>query len=95
MLVKTKLLFQNFQNGGDSVCDYYEISDLPLVLQAKDIQSILGISKTKTYELMNSKDFPTIYLNKRMVVSKDAFLDWLNQDKRKIKRRAIYVSQHN
>lgn len=74
---------------------YCSEETLPLVLSAKDIQSILGISKTKTYALMNSRDFPTIYLNKRMVVSKDAFLDWLNQDKRKIKRRAIYVSQHN
>lgn len=71
------------------MCDYYDADDLPLVLQAKDIQAILGISKGKTYELMNSRDFPTIYLNKRMVVFKDAFLDWLNQDKRKIKRRAI------
>lgn len=74
---------------------YNSWESLPLVLGAKDIQAILGISKGKTYALMNSKDFPTIYLNKRMVVSRDAFFDWLNQDKRKIKRRAIYVSQHN
>ena len=67
---------------------------LPLVLQAKDVQKILGISKGKTYELMNAKDFPTIYLNKRMVVTTGAFFDWLSQDKRKIKRRAIYVSKY-
>lgn len=66
---------------------------LPLIMQAKDVQSVLGISKGKTYELMNSSDFPTIYLNKRMVVSREAFFDWLNQDKRKIKRRPIYVSR--
>lgn len=70
---------------------YCSKEELPLVLNAKDIQSILGISKGKTYELMNSKDFPTIYLNRRMVVSKESFFEWLNQDKRKIKRRAIYV----
>ena len=64
---------------------------LSIVLQAKDIQAILGISKGKTYELMNSVDFPTIFIGKRMVVPKDAFLDWLNDDKRKIKRRPIYV----
>lgn len=66
---------------------------LPLILQAKDIQMILGISKGKTYEIMNSADFPTIHLNKRMVVSKDKFYEWLNKDSRKIKRRAIYVSR--
>ncbi len=72
---------------------YHSQDELPLVLQAKDVQSILGISKGKAYEIMNSKDFPTIYLNKRMVVSRDSFFDWLNQDKRKIRRRAIYVSK--
>lgn len=70
----------------------YSVEQLPLVLQAKDIQALLGISKGKTYELMNSRDFPTVFLNKRMVVPRDAFFKWLNQDKRKIKRRAIYVT---
>lgn len=71
----------------------YSVEQLPLVLQAKDIQALLGISKGKTYELMNSRDFPTVFLNKRMVVPRDAFFKWLNQDKRKIKRRAIYVTR--
>lgn len=70
--------------------DYPSTNDLPLVLQAKDVQAILGISRGKAYELMNSVDFPTIFIGKRMMVPKDAFLDWLNNDKRKIKRRAIY-----
>ena len=52
---------------------YSSWEKLPLILQAKDVQTILGISKGKTYELMNSADFPTIHLNKRMVVSKDKF----------------------
>lgn len=73
--------------------NYSSWESLPLVLQAKDVQMILGISKGKTYEIMNSADFPTIHLNKRMMVSRDKFFEWLNQDKRKIKRRAIYVSR--
>lgn len=80
---------ENFMKRSDRMIQYCSKEELPLVLNAKDIQSILGISKGKTYELMNSRDFPTIYLNRRMVVVKDAFLDWLVQDKRKIKRRAI------
>lgn len=75
------------------IYNYSSWDSLPLILQAKDIQMILGISKGKTYEIMNSADFPTIHLNKRMVVSKDKFYEWLNQDNRKIKRRAIYVSR--
>lgn len=75
------------------IYDYSSWDSLPLILQAKDIQMILGISKGKTYEIMNSADFPTIHLNKRMMVSKDKFYEWLNKDSRKIKRRAIYVSR--
>ena len=67
--------------------NYCSEEDLPIIMQAKHVQSVLGISKG------NSSDFPTIYLNKRMVVPKDKFFEWLNQDKRKIKRRAIYVSR--
>lgn len=70
---------------------YQDAEHLPLVLQAKDVQAILGISKGKAYELMNCVDFPTIFIGKRMVVPRDAFFDWLNNDKRKIKRRPIYV----
>lgn len=66
---------------------------MPIVLQAKHVQMILGISRGKTYEVMKSNDFPTIYIGKRMVVTREAFFEWLNQDKRKIKRRAIYVSK--
>lgn len=69
---------------------YNSLESIPMILNAKDIQAILGISKGKTYELMNTKDFPTIYLNKRMVVTREAFFDWLNQDNLKIKRRAIH-----
>ena len=72
---------------------YYSEESLPLILQAKDIQAILGISKGKTYELMNSRDFPTIFLNKRMVVPKDKFFEWLYQDRRKVKRVPIFLSR--
>ena len=72
---------------------FYSEKDLLLVLQAKDVQNILGISKGKTYELMNLSDFPTIFLNKRMVVPKDKFFEWLlYQDKRRVKRKPIFLS---
>lgn len=69
--------------------EYCNWDDVPLVLSAKDVQKILGLSKGKTYELMNSEQFPTIFVNKRMLVTKDAFIAWLTKDERQIKRRAI------
>lgn len=65
------------------------MDDLPLILQARDIQAILGLSKTKVYELLNRKSFPTVCIDKRMVVPRDAFFQWLNEDSQKIRRRAI------
>lgn len=72
---------------------FYSEEQLPLILQAKDIQLLLGISKGKTYELMNSRDFPTVFLNKRMIVPRDAFFEWLSEDKRRIKRQPIFLSR--
>lgn len=72
---------------------FYSEEQLPLILQAKDIQLLLGISKGKTYELMNSRDFPTVFLNKRMIVPRDAFFEWLSEDKRGIKRQPIFLSR--
>ncbi len=69
--------------------EYCNWDDVPLVLSAKDVQKILGLSKGKTYELMNSEQFPTIFVNKRMLVTKEAFIAWLTKDERQIKRRAI------
>ena len=69
--------------------EYCNWDDVPLVLSAKDVQKILRLSKGKTYELMNSGQFPTIFVNKRMLVTKEAFIAWLTKDERQIKRRAI------
>lgn len=74
--------------------NYNSMHDLPLVLQAKDVQAILGLSKGKTYEIMNREDFPTIRLSKRMVVTTESFFEWLSQDKLKIKRRAINNAEY-
>lgn len=58
---------------------YNNIDDLPITLTAIDIANILGISRNSAYALCNSKDFPTIRLGKRIIISKDAFVNWINQ----------------
>lgn len=60
-----------------------EIQDYPPVLQACHIQELLGFSNGKTYELLRSKDCPTVKCGKRMVVPRDLFWEWfLNQAKK-------------
>lgn len=50
---------------------------LPLVLEVKDIQDILGISRTTAYALVNREDFPAFRSGNRIKVSKAALFEWM------------------
>ena len=56
---------------------YTSYDQLPLMLNAEDVQNVLGLSRAKTYQIMHSADFPLELYGKRMLVTKDKFLDWL------------------
>lgn len=57
---------------------FTSFEDMPLFLSAPQIAQILGISRAGAYQLMHAKGFPTIRLGKRMVVSKEQMLNWLD-----------------
>lgn len=59
--------------------------DLPLILNAKIVKEILGISKASVYNLFRSEDFPSFCIGKRMLIAKDAFILWLQKQDNKIK----------
>ena len=50
---------------------------LPLMLNAGQLSETLGISRAGAYELMHSKGFPTLKIGKRMMVSKDQLIKWV------------------
>ena len=56
---------------------YTSYDELPLALSADEIAQVLGISRSRAYELLHSKGFPTLKLNKRLVVMKDKLLVWI------------------
>ena len=56
---------------------YVTYEQLPLMLNAEDIQAVMNISRAMAYQLMHRDDFPTIVIGKRMVVPRDKFLEWL------------------
>lgn len=56
---------------------YVKKEEYPSVLDAKHIQSILGIGERQTYELLNSGQFHTVRIGRMIKVSKDVFLKWL------------------
>ena len=57
---------------------YTSYDQLPLALCADDVAAVLGISRANTYMLMHSKDFPTIFIGKRMIVPRDKFIEWMD-----------------
>jgi len=44
----------------------------------KDIQNIFQLGRDKTYQLMNSRGFPTIKIGKTSYVPKDKLEKWIN-----------------
>ena len=53
--------------------------ELPLFLSAKLVAQTLGIGRASAYELMREKDFPAIRIGSRIVVPKDKFRQWVEQ----------------
>lgn len=51
---------------------------LPMILGADEISLILGVSRAKAYQLFRKKDFPTIKIDRRLLVSRDQFFAWLD-----------------
>lgn len=47
------------------------------VMNAKQVAEYLGISKQGAYNLMNTESFPTLRVGKRLLVSTDRFLEWI------------------
>ena len=54
--------------------------ELPYFINVQELADILGIAISSCYELMHEKDFPTIRIGKRLVVLKDKFLIWVNEN---------------
>lgn len=60
--------------------NYKELSELPITLTADMIGKILNISRASSYNLLNSKGFPTLKIGKRMIVPKEAFIQWIKEN---------------
>ena len=53
--------------------------ELPLYLNALDISKLLGVSKSKAYELMSRNERPSIKLGGRVLVEREKFINWLDK----------------
>lgn len=55
-----------------------------LVLNAEEVANYLGVSRATGYRLLNSPDFPTLRIGKRMLVTREALLLWIKINTNKI-----------
>jgi len=50
---------------------------LPDILDARQLANALRISRAGAYNLLSSKDFPTLHIGRRKLVMKDDLIEWL------------------
>lgn len=50
-----------------------------LAISIDDFAAMLGIGKTKAYELSRRNDFPAIRLGRRVVIPVDKLKEWLEK----------------
>ena len=64
------------------VSTYHSYDDLPLFLNAELISKVLGVSLSSAYELMHDKEFPAVHVGSRIVVPKEQFQQWVEEQMR-------------
>lgn len=61
---------------------YKTYNEYPDVLNVSDIQELLGIGRKQAYELVHSKQFHVIKVGKRIKVSKNILISWIEGGKK-------------
>lgn len=59
---------------------YKSYDELPLFLNAEMAARLLGISISSMYELMHEKGFPVLKIGTRLVVPREKFREWVEQN---------------
>lgn len=54
------------------------MENLMVVYSVAQVSEILGISRSRSYELFNQEDFPSFYFGKLHRITKEAFNNWIN-----------------
>ena len=59
---------------------YKSYDELPLFLNAATVASVLGVSPSSGYELIHESGFPSLRIGNRIVVPKERFIQWVEQN---------------
>ena len=69
----------NERNDSLRESKFKSYQDLPLTLTAPEVGEVLGISRASAYELVRSKGFPHMKIGTRILVPRDKFIQWIDQ----------------
>ena len=69
----------NERNDSLRESKFKSYQDLPLTLTAPEVGEVLGISRASAYELVRSKGFPHMKIGTRILVPRDKFLAWIDE----------------
>ena len=61
------------------ISTYHSYDELPLFLNAELVAKVLGVSISTAYEVMHEPGFPVLRVGSRMVVSKEKFIQWAEE----------------
>ena len=61
------------------ISTYHSYDELPLFLNAELVAKVLGVSISSAYELMHEKGFPSLRIGSRIVVPKEKFQQWVEE----------------
>ena len=62
---------------------YTSFEELPLMLSVQDVSDVLGIGLAHAYEVVHQQGFPTITLGNRIIVPRDQFIQWIDNETEK------------
>ena len=52
---------------------------MKMTLSVREAAGMIGISKPKMYELIREGEIPSIHVGKKIVIARQALLDWLSE----------------
>ncbi len=60
--------------------EFKSYEELPLFLNAETVTQVLGIAPSSSYELMHKDGFPVLKIGSRIVVPKEKFIRWVEEN---------------
>ncbi|WP_066639194.1 helix-turn-helix domain-containing protein [Desulfolucanica intricata] len=55
-------------------------NDLPMIMTVELTAQVLGLNKGTVYEMIRQKRIPAVKVGRRLLVPRDALLDWITKE---------------